>query len=173
MRIIWFLADSEGKMRKRRTREHIIADLSVNHVERQALLAGYTIERVIYDYGIDLTLTTYNANGEVENGKIYFQLKATDSLRVSADGQSAMLVVDRADLDYWLGEEYPVILTLYDAQTDTAFWLHVQAHFADSSNQVVTSAGQTVSVRMPQANVVSQSAMQVFAQLRDAVISQR
>ena len=34
--------------RKRRTREHIIADLSVNYVERQALLCGHTIERVVH-----------------------------------------------------------------------------------------------------------------------------
>ena len=37
--------------RKRRTREHVIADLAVNHVERQALLCGFTIERVVHDYG--------------------------------------------------------------------------------------------------------------------------
>jgi len=33
--------------RKRRTREHVISDLSVNHVERQAL-CGYTIERMAH-----------------------------------------------------------------------------------------------------------------------------
>lgn len=30
-------------MRKRRTREHVIADLSVNHVERLVLLCGWTV----------------------------------------------------------------------------------------------------------------------------------
>ena len=35
--------------RKRRTREHVIADLSVNHVERQALLCGYAIERWFHE----------------------------------------------------------------------------------------------------------------------------
>jgi hypothetical protein len=32
-------------MRKRRTREHVIADLSVNHVERLVLRCGWTVER--------------------------------------------------------------------------------------------------------------------------------
>jgi hypothetical protein len=50
--------------RKRRTREHVIADLSVNFVERQVLLCGYTVERVWHDYGYDLFLFTYNARGE-------------------------------------------------------------------------------------------------------------
>jgi|GEM_PF-2778555 len=29
---------------KRRTREHVIADLSVNYFERPALLCGYTVD---------------------------------------------------------------------------------------------------------------------------------
>src|SRR5436309_2496106 len=45
--------------RKRRTREHIIADLSVNHVERQALLCGHVVERRVFDYGIDLEMFTF------------------------------------------------------------------------------------------------------------------
>ena len=48
----------KGHDRKRRTREHVIADLSVNHVERQVLLAGYVVDRVSNDYGIDLEVTT-------------------------------------------------------------------------------------------------------------------
>jgi hypothetical protein len=36
--------------RKRRTREHIIADLSVNHVERQLLLCGFTCDELRRDY---------------------------------------------------------------------------------------------------------------------------
>ncbi len=50
-----------GRARKRRTREHIIADLSVNHVERHVLLAGHVVERFTYDYGIDLEVITFNA----------------------------------------------------------------------------------------------------------------
>ena len=33
---------------------HIIADLSVNHVERFVLRCGYTLERTVHDYGVDL-----------------------------------------------------------------------------------------------------------------------
>ena len=68
-------------MRKRRTREHVIADLSVNYLERLVLRCGWTVERSRHDYGIDLYMHTYNANGEVENGWIRFQVKATDRLK--------------------------------------------------------------------------------------------
>jgi hypothetical protein len=47
-------------MRKRRTREHVIADLRVNHVERLVLRCGWTVERTRYDYGLDLDMHTYN-----------------------------------------------------------------------------------------------------------------
>ena len=56
--------------KKKRPREHIIADLSVNHVERYVFLCGYSVERVEYDYGFDLILFTYNINSEIENGQI-------------------------------------------------------------------------------------------------------
>lgn len=52
--------------RKRRTREHVIANLGVNFVERQALLCGFSVERVVHDYGTDLLLFTYDNDGSTE-----------------------------------------------------------------------------------------------------------
>ena len=66
--------------RKRRTRQHVIAELSVNYIERQALLSGFSVERIEHDNGVDLMLFAYNADGEIENGHILVQLKATDDL---------------------------------------------------------------------------------------------
>ena len=73
---------------KRRTREHVIADLSVNHVERQILLGGHTIECTRHDYGYDLLMTTYNVNGEPESGEVRLQLKATDALPIVKGGET-------------------------------------------------------------------------------------
>lgn len=90
-----------GPPGKTRTRQHVIADLSVNHVERQVLLAGHAIQRVQSDYGYDLLMFTYNEQGEVEPGMVFFQAKATDYLpRLSDrrwnDGQG--LLAGRASL---------------------------------------------------------------------------
>ena len=52
-------------MRKRRTRNHVLADLSVNHVEKQALLCGFSVERVEHDYGVDCVIYTYDSAGNV------------------------------------------------------------------------------------------------------------
>jgi Domain of unknown function (DUF4365) len=60
-------------------------------------------------------MTTYDRNGEVENGEVLYQLKATDRLKRTADGQTILFRVARADLRSWLGEPMPVILVVYDA----------------------------------------------------------
>jgi hypothetical protein len=49
--------------RKWRTRQHVIADLSVHHVEGFVLEEGHTVERVAKDYGCDLLFFTYDEPG--------------------------------------------------------------------------------------------------------------
>src|SRR5215831_8519944 len=105
-------------VRKRRTREHVIADLGVHHVEGSILRCGFTAERVVHDYGVDLSMTTYDAKGEVESEFVLFQLKATDHLKRTADGTAVVFRAEQADLDFWLKQTFPVILVVYDAPGD-------------------------------------------------------
>src|SRR5689334_16982376 len=115
--------------RKRRTRAHVIADLSVNHVERHALLCGFAVERVAHDYGIDLELFTFNRKGEIEEGKVLLQLKASDRLAIRPGQESFSFRIERSDLVLWLAQPMPVILVVYDARMEAAYWLYVQSHF--------------------------------------------
>jgi hypothetical protein len=154
-------------MRKRRTREHVIADLSVNHVERFILHCCWTVERKRYDYGVDLLMDTYNANGEVENGRVAFQLKATDTLKRSADGKAILLGLEWRDLLFWLNELIPVILVLYDAQEDRAFWLYVQDYFRRQGWAKRAGRTTTVTVRIPRDNLLVEAAVRQFARYRD------
>ena len=108
-------------LRKRRTREHVIADLSVNHVERFVLRCGWTVERTRHDYGIDLVMKTYNAVGEPESGFVSYQLKATDKIKVRAKQQAVALRLEWRDIQAWRTELMPVILVLYDAKEDRAY----------------------------------------------------
>jgi hypothetical protein len=169
------LAVAKGRSirRKRRTREHIIADLSVNHVERHVLLCGYTVERHRHDYGLDLLLSTYDQNGEVENGDVRLQLKATDHLQVTADGEAIVFRVQRSDLQAWIHEPMPVILVVYDALVDTAYWFYVQAHFEKRPSFDPTRGTQTVTVRIPRANRLDQAAVREFARYKQSVLAQQ
>src|SRR5690349_12272288 len=66
--------------RKRRTRQHIIADQSVNHLERFIIDEGHVVQRVEHDYGYDLILLTFDATGYAEPGYATLQIKACERL---------------------------------------------------------------------------------------------
>jgi hypothetical protein len=158
--------------KKRRTREHVIADLSANHVERHALLCGFSVERTVHDYGVDLILFTYDQHGETQPGTVFLQLKATERLKVLASGEAIAFRIDRGDLLAWLEETAPVILVVYDARAEVAYWLYVQAYFERQPEFNPVRGGAQVTVRVPRANVVTSAAVRRFATYRDRVHEQ-
>jgi hypothetical protein len=174
--LLWPRIDSgvedSGLVKKRRPRQHIIADLSVNYVERYVLLCGYSAERVEHDYGIDLVIFTYDANGEIENGQIYVQLKATDKLSRLADDSVIAFPLQRSDLQLWLREPMPWILIVYDAQVNLAYWLYVQAFFERQVGVDLAQVGETVTVHLPTSNIVNQEAIRQFARYKEDVLTQ-
>ena len=153
--------------RKRRTREHVLADLSANYVEKQGLLCGFAVERVRLDYGIDLMVQTFNRRGEVENGWIPFQLKGTDRIKLVDGGNAVACRIERADLRHWLNESEPVILALYDARADVAYWLFVKAHFEALPGFDLARCGERVTVRIPRSNVLDRGAMKALARVKN------
>lgn len=152
--------------RKRRTREHIIADLSVNFIERQALLCGFTTERVRGDYGYDLLLFTYDTDGCPEEGLVFIQAKATDHLRVSRRRGAVIFRIDVVDLRLWLSENIPVILVMYDAKADIAYWLVVQDYFAGEANPSLLKIKGSKSVYLPLTHQLDVAAMREIARIK-------
>ncbi|TWU37523.1 hypothetical protein Q31b_43110 [Novipirellula aureliae] len=71
--------------RKVRTTEHIIADLSYNFLEHKVLQRGHWLDAPQNDYGIDATMFHHNERGEIENGEVRFQLKASNQIHISKD----------------------------------------------------------------------------------------
>src|SRR5215472_14353695 len=96
--------------RKQRTRQHVIADLSVHHVEGFILEEGHTAQRLGSDYGYDLIMWTFDARGHAEPGAIYFQFKARETL--DDQGGNYVYDLDIRDYNLWIREEAPVILIL-------------------------------------------------------------
>jgi hypothetical protein len=148
---------------KTRTREHVLADLSINYVERHVLLSGHSVMRVQPDYGYDLVMFTHNAFGEVEAGHVYFQVKATDRLPLLKDGTTVSWPVSRRDLRLWLEEPLPVILVVYDGRRDRASWVHLQDYFSGSQAADLFPAGEWVSVRIPGSSRLGRQAIQKVA----------
>lgn len=151
--------------RKQRTRQHVIADLSVNHVERVALLEGCAFVRFDADYGYDLVLLTFDRDGYVENGVIFFQLKASESLQ--RVGENFAYDIDIRDYNSWVADDFPVFLVLYDAGTGRAYWVHIQGFFRDSGRRPQAGA-RTVRVHVPATQVFNRRGLRRVRRVRQS-----
>jgi len=166
---LFLLAHMSKSHRKRRTRAHIIADLSINHVEKWVLQCGWTVQRFSPDYGLDLLMTTFDRRGEIENGDVRLQIKATDSIKELAKDKVIALRLEWRDMVYWLNEPLPVILVLYDAKSDRAWWLHLNETLRGEGRKVAKRANLTVS--FPLANVLDTKAVRRFRKLRNVALA--
>jgi hypothetical protein len=143
--------------RKQRTRQHVIADQSVNHVERFIIEAGHTAQRLEKDYGYDLILVTYDEQGYAEPGLVWLQLKAAETLRAARSGY--VFDLDIRDYNLWMLEEMPVILILFDASRRRAFWCDVQRYFHAAPTRQPRKGAKTVRLRVPRRQVVTRQAI--------------
>jgi hypothetical protein len=134
--------------RKRRTREHVIADLSVHHVEGIILRAGFTAQRTVVDYGFDLWMETFDEEGGIESDYIRLQVKASDKLREYELAQKGVFSfqISASDYDYWKGSLLPVLFILYDAKLGEAYWMEIH-DFAQSQSEPIK--GQSVQMHAP------------------------
>lgn len=159
-----------------RTREHHIADLSRNYFERFVLANGWTVEGKLYDYGYDLTLKTYNYKddpefqlGEVENGAILVQLKATDHLKTVQKGQFISFAVSAKHIHLWRNSIMPVVLVLYDVRNNRAFWLYVQ-RYMKSANFEMAQGQETGTLHIPVENALDADAVKLFREYKQMVL---
>jgi hypothetical protein len=135
--------------RKRRTRQHVIADQCVNYVERFVFDAGHTAQRVGPDYGYDLYVSTFDDEGFTEPGVVYMQLKATDNIEHTATGTDVVFDLAVQDYDLWRHEVMPVMLVLYDARKRRAWWLYLQRYFAEDAGRRPRKDAKSVRVWIP------------------------
>jgi hypothetical protein len=153
--------------RKRRTREHVIADLSIHHVERFILEEGHTAQRLGSDYGYDLVACTYDEHGYTEPGFLLFQFKAAEKLQ--AVGTDYVFDVDVRDYNLWTRETMPVVLVLFDASRRRAYWLHIQSYFREDEARRPRNGAKSVRVRVPAHQTVTRRAVRLMRDLKGKV----
>jgi hypothetical protein len=153
---------------KRRTREHVIAALSVNHVERMVLKCGFVVQRSDPDYGYDLRLETFDERGNVEAGHMPLQLKATDDIEeyALATEEAFSFPISTKDYRLWSEEVMPVFLILYDAVLEEAYWLHAQG---DHRTQPRPD-GDTIRVHVPRHQVLGVRTIRAMRQRKQATL---
>ena len=94
-----------------------------------------------------------------------------------------MLFRDRTDAGRQLAKallkyksRHPVILALYDARADLAYWLLVRRYFEEQAGFDLANCGERPSVSIPRGNVLDRKAMKKLARWKnenEAVLQRR
>ena len=155
---------SRTGLRKQRTRQHVIADLSVHHVEGFILAEGHTAQRVDRDYGYDLILSTFDEQGYVEPGLLFIQIKAAESLR--RNGRHYVYDLDIRDYNLWTWERLPVILILFDVGKKRSYWLPIQEYFRENPARKPKQGNRTIRVLVPNGQAVNCEAIARMRELK-------
>ena len=150
--------------RKQRTRQHVMADQSVNYVERFIIDEGHTAQRLTQDYGYDLILFTYDDHGYAEPDVAFLQLKASATL--AQVGPQYVFDMDIRDYNLWTAEDIPVFLVLFDATRRRAYWLHVQPYFRKDASRQPRKGAKTVRVHVPRRQAISRRGVAAMQELK-------
>jgi len=149
--------------RKRRTEEHVLEELSLNYLHHRVSVAGYVLERPRWDYGTDAIMFHFNEQGEVENGQVFFQLKATNDLPLLHKNTIISCQIEVSHLKQWIYAAHPFILVVYDARFQEAWWLHIQEYVLEHPE--IDWEQTYLNVHIPVTNSLTVRAVQNFRRL--------
>jgi uncharacterized protein DUF4365 len=145
--------------KKRRTRAHVIADMSVYHLGYLIARCGFTFEAIEKDYGYDGSIFTYDSQGEIENLNMFTQLKATDKVKLSMDQKHVLFGISKKDMRLWQDEIAPVYLVLFDARNEKAYWVYLQKYFEENGLRASKITTDTVNVELDATRAVDEQAI--------------
>ncbi len=158
--------------RKLRPRSRVIADMSLNFLEREVLCRGHRLIRIPEesDDGTDAFMRTHRPDTtEVETGQVDFQLKATDKLEVVGKGKLIRYQAEVAHLHFWYHQVFhPFILVMYDAENHRGYWVDVQAYLEEHSEEfgnALENEAATMAIHLPVANELNNSAIDKFREI--------
>jgi hypothetical protein len=117
-----------------------------------------------HDYGIDMSLHSFDDHGEVEQGEIGIQIKATDRPKFVAGRKAVAVRVERRDLWAWLESHTPVLLILYDAGAERAHWILIEEYLEDRRELLVGPGTGRVTVHLPVESVFNVGAVHRLVQ---------
>jgi hypothetical protein len=133
----------------KRPRSHQLEDISRSRLHRIFAGNGWTVEDLSKDYGEDLLVRIFD-HGVSTPLSFFVQAKATDNLPhfLSKRTNSFGCPVSTEHLKHWARFQEPVILTLWDSQSDETFWTCVQ-EAKTGHRRASPSMRMTAHIRIP------------------------
>lgn len=123
--------------------------MSLHHLCYVIASCGYTAEPVRQDYGYDVSLFTFDAIGQYENGNMFVQLKATDRIKRNSKTGDISFSIAKKDIVTWENESFPVYLVVFDASSEKAYALYLQQYLQKNNLSSATMARNSLVVRLP------------------------
>ncbi len=108
-------------------------------------------------------LPPVNDIGEVGNRFMDIQVKATEKLHKLKGSGEFVFDFSKNDIENWLNSQLLVLLVIYEAGTDTAYFIDVAAYFRVNRN-VLGRANKYVRLYFTSANVFDQWALNQYKQ---------
>ena len=142
------------------------------HVLKAFIDKGHTADQPREDYGYDLIAETFDENGYLEDGDIRIQIKATDQLHKLRRGNFILCRIKREHYNLWVKARMPVLLILYDAREKKAYWLYVQAYFAEDPSRRPRGGVKTLTARIPLANEFTEGTVDYMRARKAAILAQ-
>jgi hypothetical protein len=122
--------------------------MSLYHLAYIIASCGFTTEPTRSDYGYDLSVFTFDTNGYYENGNVFVQLKATDTLKIDQKTGAVRFRLSKKDVRTWEREPFPAYLVIFDVKRKRAFSTYLQQHFAKSAISSSMMKNDSVEIRL-------------------------
>lgn len=78
------------------------------------------------DYGIDLYVEIIKDDGFVTGDLIALQVKSTENIQFSKEGNFILGGIQRTTLNYWLGLPVPVFVLLVNLSNEKVYWCNIK-----------------------------------------------
>jgi hypothetical protein len=114
------------------------------------------------DYGEDLLVRLF-AEGNATHYSFFVQAKATDHIDryIDKTEQYLSFPVDVEHLEHWKRFWEPVILTVWDADSDITYWEIIQDYLEDTDRD---SSRKKIHVKIPMTNVLDNEGLMAIVE---------
>lgn len=122
--------------RKKFTRSQQIGESGHALIHRRVAAMGHVWHQRAVDVGIDGEIELFDpATGEATSASVLVQSKAHGTAIPGESADRISYPLKPKDLGYWLKANLPVILVISRPSTDEAWWVDIQAYFADPARR--------------------------------------
>jgi hypothetical protein len=78
----------------------------------------------------------------------FFQLKATDHIRLSKNKRHISFSISKKDLNLWGEEIFPVYMVVFDARREQAHWVYLQEYFSTNRIRPAKIKAKSITIKL-------------------------